>query len=437
MSQEQFISPELSRLYEKAPKTPRPSKRSQTPITPSLSSPKENDYSDYEESSIDIAEVYRQRLGFEIQGLGEPGKPPYLYAALIGMSILTSDEKKLTLSQIYNWISSNFSHYKKSDMGWQNLIRHNLSLNKAFTKSERCKDGKGHYWQIEPGMESLFLKDRATKKASKSKRQRKKVPDAYQDLTPSSTFQQDEEDQTAETTDPAESSDLEHVVFRDILPQDLSLGLPGKKPNPVRQPRKRKQSDDSKENISFKKQDTFSNIPTLEAPASLWAASVSGESTTFVTTERPYSSLSAIDLSPDKGTTTGPILEPVTPRTILARSSLKTPNRPLRTPSTASVIRKIWSLPTYLQDFYTLPSNDGRSKSRLGSTVNSLAAALLAATHNGSPKKREMPEKSPRKLESSIIGNISTSYNDFFGVDICLVVKRAVESAVEKPKKKE
>ncbi|KAJ5693346.1 hypothetical protein N7462_002769 [Penicillium macrosclerotiorum] len=89
-------------------------------------------------------------------------KPPYSYATLIGMSILRAPNRRLTLAQIYKWISDTFSYYKNSDAGWQNSIRHNLSLNKAFIKQERPKDdpGKGNYWAIEPGMEMQFLKDK-------------------------------------------------------------------------------------------------------------------------------------------------------------------------------------------------------------------------------------------------------------------------------------
>lgn len=97
-------------------------------------------------------------------------KPPYSYATLIGMSILRAPNRRLTLAQIYKWISDTFSYYKNSDPGWQNSIRHNLSLNKAFIKQERPKDdpGKGNYWAIEPGMEAQFLKDKPLRRATMS-----------------------------------------------------------------------------------------------------------------------------------------------------------------------------------------------------------------------------------------------------------------------------
>lgn len=86
-------------------------------------------------------------------------KPIHSYAELIGMAILRAPQRRLTLAQIYKWISDHFSFYKSTESGWQNSIRHNLSLNKNFIKQERPKDdpGKGNYWAIKPGEERPYL----------------------------------------------------------------------------------------------------------------------------------------------------------------------------------------------------------------------------------------------------------------------------------------
>ncbi|KIX91968.1 uncharacterized protein Z520_12295 [Fonsecaea multimorphosa CBS 102226] len=91
-------------------------------------------------------------------------KPAYSYAQMIGMAILRAPNRRLTLAQIYDWISTTFAYYREdTKQSWHNSIRHNLSLHKAFTKQERPKGdaGKGSYWVIEPGMESQFVKDKS------------------------------------------------------------------------------------------------------------------------------------------------------------------------------------------------------------------------------------------------------------------------------------
>lgn len=90
-------------------------------------------------------------------------KPAFSYAQMIGMAILRAPNRRLTLAQIYEWISTTFAYYRDdSKQSWHNSIRHNLSLHKAFTKQERPKGdaGKGSYWVIEPGMEGQFFKDK-------------------------------------------------------------------------------------------------------------------------------------------------------------------------------------------------------------------------------------------------------------------------------------
>ncbi|SPO31402.1 uncharacterized protein UTRI_06532 [Ustilago trichophora] len=98
-------------------------------------------------------------------------RPPYSYSSMITQAIASSSEGRMTLREIYTWISTNFTGYPMAgpdSQGWQNTVRHNLSLGKIFIKKARtaqdiydsCSSGnpsqsqaargKGGWWTLHP-----------------------------------------------------------------------------------------------------------------------------------------------------------------------------------------------------------------------------------------------------------------------------------------------
>ncbi|KAJ2794947.1 hypothetical protein H4R20_006053 [Coemansia guatemalensis] len=107
-------------------------------------------------------------------------KPTYSYASLIAQAINSTEDEKITLNGIYTYIMSNYPYYKHAQSGWQNSIRHNLSLNKAFVRMQRASNesGKGSYWAIDTAYKGQFAngvykRTRRTKKAMEIERQQR------------------------------------------------------------------------------------------------------------------------------------------------------------------------------------------------------------------------------------------------------------------------
>ena len=82
-------------------------------------------------------------------------KPKLSYAQMIAEALMAAEDRMLTLSEIYNSVAEKHPYYKLDrSRNWQNAIRHNLTLNKCFTKVPRpASEGRGSFWRLEDGAE--------------------------------------------------------------------------------------------------------------------------------------------------------------------------------------------------------------------------------------------------------------------------------------------
>ncbi|TPX37114.1 hypothetical protein SmJEL517_g00962 [Synchytrium microbalum] len=85
-----------------------------------------------------------------------PGQPNLSYASLIAQALKSHPLGKMTVKEIYDFIMNAYPCFEKGSGGWQNSVRHNLSLNKAFKRVSRADGRKGAWWMVSPGTDHLF-----------------------------------------------------------------------------------------------------------------------------------------------------------------------------------------------------------------------------------------------------------------------------------------
>lgn len=80
---------------------------------------------DYDAALYDTEDVLGSRSSTEPNG----GKTDEPYAQLIYKAFMSRQDKSMTLQDIYQWFRENTDKTKSEGKGWQNSIRHNLSMN--------------------------------------------------------------------------------------------------------------------------------------------------------------------------------------------------------------------------------------------------------------------------------------------------------------------
>ncbi|KAK7742249.1 hypothetical protein SLS53_004392 [Cytospora paraplurivora] len=96
-----------------------------------------DDSMDYNPDLYDAEDVTGSRSSLEPSG----GKADEPYAKLIYKAFRSRENRAMSLQEIYQWFRENTDKAKGEGKGWQNSIRHNLSMNGAFIRRETKQAG--------------------------------------------------------------------------------------------------------------------------------------------------------------------------------------------------------------------------------------------------------------------------------------------------------
>jgi len=156
-------------------------------------------------------------------------KPPLSYIALITMAIDNSSTKKVTLAEICQFIKDKFAYYREDcKQGWQNSIRHNLSLNECFIKipREQGKPGKGHFWSLDPAAKKMFENGSLRRRKRRFKRSSSEADANKPEDKKAATMEQPEASESSPESQKAEKQEDESANSDDLYNSPMVKSAP-------------------------------------------------------------------------------------------------------------------------------------------------------------------------------------------------------------------
>jgi hypothetical protein len=129
----------------------------------------------------DLATLIEKELGLnESQTNRKNAWGNLSYAELIAKAIENSEERRLTLSQIYLWMIQYVPYFRdkgdrKSSTGWKNSIRHNLSLHNRFVRIPNEVAGKSSWWTVDPRAKQVRGRRRIQSSEGGTKNERRRL----------------------------------------------------------------------------------------------------------------------------------------------------------------------------------------------------------------------------------------------------------------------